>query len=421
VKANQVSSFHQSSQPRWLHVDINSYFATLLQQENPSLRGKPVGVVKEIGRTCIIAASKEAKARGVGTASRLPEAKKLIPDLIIVPAQFDFYLDATRRLQRLFTSLVPDVQIFSLDEAFLNLTNCSWLYPDLYAFGRQVQEQIKAELGDWVTANVGIGSNRFLAKVAGETGPKGSVTEINQNNLDATLGQTPFRSVCGVGYRLEKRLRAIGVTNLYQLHLVTDEDLITQVGPFWAKELRQMAKGEEPNLFSHIDVNPHMKSVGRSITGYGLCNDEQVIKQTLYNLVMEVTSKARQLHLAGRQITVYLQGENRYWFRFVTSKAYTNQTQEMWQVVYYQLYQSWKRSFKVIKFGVRLSLLCPTNKVNQPLWPAWHKQQKIEEAVDKVTAKYGLFTVRPGSLLKGRLIRPEVTGFLGDKQYYLGS
>ena len=102
----------------WAHVDINSYFATLLQQENPALRGKPVGIVKEVGRTCIIAASKEAKALGVGTGSRLQDAKH-VPDLILVPAQFDFYLDATKRLKRLFESLAPTVQIFSLDELLL--------------------------------------------------------------------------------------------------------------------------------------------------------------------------------------------------------------------------------------------------------------------------------------------------------------
>ncbi len=411
---------HTPDSACWAHVDINSYFATLLQQENPALRGRPVGIVKEAGRTCIIAASKEAKALGVGTGSRLADARH-IPDLVLVPAQFDFYLDATKRLKRLFESLTPSVQIFSLDEAFINLSHCRRLYPDLNEFGELVQDKIKAELGEWVTANVGISWNRFLAKMAGETAPKGSVTQITHSNLDEKFSTTSFGDVCGVGFRLERRLAALGVRNLYQLHLITDQELKHYFGPFWSVQLRRMSLGEEPDLFSHIDANPHMKSVGRSITGYRLCDDEAEIKRVLYNLVIEVTSKTRAMQLAGRQISVYLHGEDQYWFDHVTLPSYTDQSKEMFELVYHHLYQRWERSFKVIKFGVRLGLLKPATQIGRPLWESWHRQQRLEQAVDRISDKYGLFAVRPASLLKGTLIRPEVTGFLGDKLYQFGA
>jgi len=405
----------------WAHVDINSYFATLIQQENPALRGQPVGIVKESGRTCIIAASKEAKLLGVSTGSRKDEALLLAPNIRLIPAQFDFYLDATKRLKRLFESLSPEVQIFSLDEAFINLTSCKYLYRDTHTFGTLVQTKIKQELGEWVTANVGISWNRFLAKIAGETGPKGSITSINQENLDYKLATTKFTDVSGVGYRLEKRLKAIGIENLYQIKLFSNQELEKHLGPFWSKQLRKMSFGEEPNLFEHIDSNPHMKSVGRSITGYKLCNNETEIKQILYNLVLETASKARSMGLAGRQISVYLSGEGRYWFSHVTLPSYVNQNKEVFELVYHYLYKKWQRSFLVIKFGVRLSLLKPETQINQPLWPTWHKQRYLEKAVDELAQKYGLFTVRPASLLNGQLIRPEVTGFLGDKSFQLGS
>lgn len=400
----------------WAHVDINSYFATLLQQENPALRGKPVGIVKEHRRSCIIAASKEAKALGVGTGSRAQDVRH-VSDLILVPAQFDFYLDATKRLKRLFESLAPTVQIFSLDEAFIQLTDCQRLYPDPIVFGTLVQDKIKAELGEWVTANVGLSWNRFLAKMAGETGPKGSVTKITPDNLDEKLSTTAFRDVCGVGYRLEKRLAALGIENLYQIHLVTDAELQDHFGPYWSQQLRRMSRGEEPDIFDRIDRNPLMKSVGRSITGYRPCDSEMEIKRTLYNLVIEVTSKARKMGLAGRHISVYLMGDHQYWYDHVTLKRYTNQTQEMFDLVYSHLYGSWTRHFQVMKFAVRLSMLQPVSSVERPLWPQWQRRQQLEQAVDQVTAKYGLFTVRPATLLRGRLIRPEVTGWLGDKTY----
>ncbi len=90
-----------------LHVDINSYFATLLQQENPALRDRPLGVTKGEGRTCLIATSKEAKKFGIKTGMRLKEALPLYPKLITAPAEFERYLDATKRLKKLFESIAP--------------------------------------------------------------------------------------------------------------------------------------------------------------------------------------------------------------------------------------------------------------------------------------------------------------------------
>jgi DNA polymerase IV len=114
---------------RWVHVDINSYFATLLQQENPFLRNKPIGVVKDFGRTCLIAVSKEAKKKGIKTGCPLAEAKLLCPEIMAVPVNFEMCLSATIRLKKLFEALAPEVLIFSLDEAFINIGDCQLIYP----------------------------------------------------------------------------------------------------------------------------------------------------------------------------------------------------------------------------------------------------------------------------------------------------
>src|SRR5258708_27057616 len=113
------------------HVDINSYFATMVQQENPALRGKPVGIVKGKGRSCIIASSNEAKKYGIKTGCRVKEARLLYPNIILVPAAFDIFLSSTHKLKEIFTSLSPSVNIFSLDEAFLTMTGCEMLMDQL--------------------------------------------------------------------------------------------------------------------------------------------------------------------------------------------------------------------------------------------------------------------------------------------------
>jgi len=404
-----------------LHIDINSYFATLLQQKYPSLRGKPVGIIKDVGRTCVIAASKEAKALGVITGSNTREAKLRAPGIILQPAEFDLYLDSTRRLQKLFLSIAPHVQIYSLDEAFIDISDCSLIYPHPHRLAIQIKLHIKKELGEWVTCNIGISRNRFLAKLGSELSPKDSIITVDKHNQDDFLSTTDFKSVCGVGYRLEHRLHALGIESLYALNFVGDDFLHQHFGPFWSVQLRRMSQGKEPHLFSTIDQNPHMKSVSRSITGYRPTKNQQEIKQILYNLSAEVIHKVRVMDLVGRQIYVKLYGSRHqtFWSNFITVKTPINHLSDFFEILYYRLgTHQVAGNFPVIKFAVRLSLLIP--KLSDQLLPDWQKQERLASAVDKLWHKYGLFSVYSGLLGGKQIIKPEVTGFFGDKKFYFG-
>lgn len=457
-----------------LHVDINSYFATLLQQENPNLRGKPIGVVKDIGRTCIIAASKEAKLYGVKTGTTTSDAKQRCPTIQFLAADFDRYLAATQALSALFHHLCPTVYIYSLDEAFLDITDCqSYLYPDPLGFAKTVQSKIKQTLGEWVTCNVGISYNFLLAKLASEIAPKGSVKTIDQVNRDSTLATVNFGDVCGVGFRLERKLQALHVTHPYQIRFLNPTELERWVGSFWQKELFKIAYGEETHHFellqdtikgyhpklvedptevmvlrsiqdpignigsnnlsspandqqsinqpapSNQPSTNQMKTVSRSTTTWQLINDENTIRQILLNLSIEVTYKARQMRLTGRQIGIFLSGHGKSWSTHLTLKHLIHHTPEYFHYLYHHLYLSWQRPFPIIKFGVYLSLLQSIDLTPTPLLPSWHQQEKLTQATDALNHRYGLFTLRPASLLNtATILRPEVTGFLGDRTFW---
>lgn len=429
-KALSVTSLPASPQStplrRVAHVDINSYFATILQQENPKLRNRPLVVTKDHGRTCVIAASKEAKVFGIKTGCSLREAKALAPDILVVPAYFDMYLSATKKLQQLFDDLAPNVDIFSLDEAFIDISDCGQLYPDAHAFGALVQSRIKQTLGDWVTCNVGLSYNRLLAKMTSEVSPKGSITEVTPDTKDALLARVPFSAVCGVGMRLEARLARLGVTTPYGINLVSDEELQAAFGPFWSVQLRKIGQGEDPHLFTHQRTTPHMQSIGRSLTCFKVWQDEASIRHTMYNLIEEVIYKARKLGLAGRSVSIGLRGQGEYngpsphWFAHRRLPHPVRHSREMFEVLYHQLYQQWRRPWPIVKVSVQLSDLKPWAEMQPVLWPEWHRQEVISTALDTLTHKYGLFTVRPATMLQHQLIRPEVTGYLGDKNYQLG-
>jgi len=436
---NIEKSRHDFYLRKFLLIDINSYFATLLQQENPFLRGKPVAIVKETGRTCIIAASKEAKKCGIQTGSNVVQARQMAPELVVMGAEFDLYLDATKRLIKIFQNVSPRVNVYSLDEAFVEITQCGRLRADARTLAQNIQQQIQTELGSFVTSNVGIGPNRFLAKMAAEIAPKGSVLEINQENLDPILAQVGFADVCGIGPRLARKLALMGVTHPYQIRFYDEQDLQPLFGPFWSQELLKMAYGQEPHHLALLDkefVNDGSQagtqrdywrppqSVSRSITLWQLADDEQEIKQVLYNLTREVIFKVRKLKMAGRRISVSLSGSHNFqdlfWKSHQTLSTFVNHTQQMFEIVYQKLYSTWQRNFKPIKFRVCLSLLKPTKQINPSLLPSWQKQEAVETALDEIAERYGLFAVRSALLTKEKqIIRPEVTGFLGDKQYQL--
>ena len=404
----------------FLHVDINSYFATILQQENPLLRGKPVGVVKDAGRTVLIATSKEAKQYGVGTGSYVADGQKRCPTLAVLPAEFDRYLAATKQLYQIFNQVAPTVQIYSLDEAFIDISDCRrYLYPDTEQLARHIKQLIRTSLGDWVTCNIGIGPNRFMAKLASEMSQPDSILVADAENTDLLLAQAAFKNVCGIGHRLEHKLKSFGVTNPYQIRFYSDEDLTQLVGPFWAVELKKIAYGQEPHLLELVSKpTPHQKTVGRSITGWRTTTNSNEILRVLLNLTEEVTFKTRCMDLAGRQVLLSLSGQDQHWHSHKTSKFPIRHTQAMFGIIKDELFPQWRNNFAVIKFAVALSLLKPINQTPLPLWFDWQQAEKITQATDNINQRYGLFTIKSGNLLNHKIIKPEVTGFLGDKHYH---
>ena len=411
------------------HVDINSYFATMLQQENPNLRGKVVGVVKSAGRTCIIASSNEAKRVGIKTGCLLKDARKLALGIIVVPAQFDIMLSATRKLKKMFEDFSPSVDVFSLDEVFLDLTGCEKLFASPTEYAHKIQSRIREVIGEWVQCNVGISHNKLLAKLAGEMAPKGTVFHIDENNLDEILKIAKFRDVCGIGYRLEKRLSVLGAQHPYEINLLDDSTLLEYFGPHWAVELRKIGLGQETHFFTNPARTswgrgattekdlPYQKSVGRTITGYKLCDDEEQIRRVLLNLLEEATHKLRAMDLSGRKIGISLSGHDQYWGDGKTLSYWVRHTDEIWKLLYDGMYRKWDRTFPVIKFGVWIGDCRPTSVIPQSFLPEWERRETKYTMIDKVNDRFGSFTLYPARLLGGPIIKPEVTGYLGDKVY----
>jgi DNA polymerase-4 len=399
-----------------LHVDMDSFFATCEQQANPFLRGKPVGILKAEGRNCVIAASVEAKKYGVKTGTNVWEAKKLCPKIFFLPADFDKYFAVTKKFLKIAKEFTPLVELFSIDELFLDVTKTKGFFGGEIFLTVELKERIKRQIGEWISCSVGISYNKLLAKIASGINKPDGIFVIDKKNKDEVLGEIKLTNVCGIGLRIEARLKELGVTNLLQLRRAPYSFLETSFGPFWAQELKRFSYGESSSRVILQTDLPEAKSVSRTFTLFSNTTDETVVRRTIYNLCCEIGQKLRQMKMVGRCFGLAIRGENWGDFRRWTQKRFIDDEREIFEVCW-QLYKAMNWRFSVRFLGVWVSLLEKRQKLTLDIFPEAQKREKVLEAVDRINMKFGEFCVYPGRLLGGEIVRPEVNGYLGDKKY----
>ncbi|MBW4062133.1 hypothetical protein HJC99_06180 [Candidatus Saccharibacteria bacterium] len=199
--------------PLVMHVDMNSCFASVEQQANRLLRGKSVGVAANVSMGgCIISPSKEMKARGVKI-GRVRDALAVIPEAVIIPSDPDKYFYIHQRFSKLFKEYSPDVVPLSIDEAVINFQGTLGMHhKDMVEIGREIKTRMAAEIGDSLTCNVGIGTNRFLAKLAAGLHKPDGLDVITHENLREVYSSLDLMDLCGINTRNKVRLVMAGIT-----------------------------------------------------------------------------------------------------------------------------------------------------------------------------------------------------------------
>lgn len=397
-----------------MHVDMDSYFATVEQQANPYFRGKPLGVIKAEGRGCIIAASKEAKLLGIKTGTTVWEARKIFPKIILVPADFWKYFSITEQFLSILKSYTPVLEVFSLDEAFLELDN------DVFKIALDIKRRIKEEIGEWITVSIGISYNKLLAKLGGEISKPDGLLVINKDNLDLVLRKAKLSDFCGIGRRIEERLNLMGIKNILDLRTVSLKDLIRVFGDFQGTKLYNMAYGiDNSPLVPYCDI-PYPKSVSRTFTLFKNEVDERVIKKTIYNLCLEVGAKLRGVGMAGRLVALFVRGEDYSVSDHKLRKIYINDGEEIFKIAW-MLYEKMNFKHYVRFLGIYVGLLERSCNLPMSIFDEDRRREKVLSAMDTVNSKYGDFTIYPAAILGQELIRPEVNGFFGDKKIQLSN
>ncbi|PYP92479.1 MAG: DNA polymerase [Candidatus Angelobacter sp. Gp1-AA117] len=216
-------------QVNWLFVDMNSYFASVEQQEQPQLRGKPTAVVTvDVDSTCCIAASYEAKAFGVSTGTQLGDAKKRCPALQVIEARHDLYVKYHNRIKEAVESCLHVSKIVSVDEMECQLMGREREPQPARTLAQQVKKAIRNRVGEYLRCSIGLAPNRLLAKMASNMQKPDGLVMITRNQLPEVLLLLKLRDIPGVGERMELRLRKQGIVTMKQL-LDLDMDAMTKL------------------------------------------------------------------------------------------------------------------------------------------------------------------------------------------------
>lgn len=389
-----------------LHLDMNSYFATAEQQANPYLRGKPIGIIKAAGRGCIIAASVEAKRFGVRTGTTVWEAQKMCPQIVLVPSDMEKYFSLTQKLIQITDDYSPVREIFSIDEVFADLTETQYLFGGgALQAAMEIKVRIRRELGEWMRCSVGISFTKLLAKLASEMHKPDGLTWLTPGNYLEQTEKLPVEEVCGIGRARTKYLHARGA---YTLGQARKFELPTEIADLvWLKN--------DIEMVTDADLEP-AKSVSRTFTTFREFESRDKIEQLVRNLVEEAAAKLREMKMAGRTFCLSLSSGQRQ-FSFWARRTVESPTDDP-LIIFNLLWQKFTEApLPSVRFaGVHLTNLIPNIQL-----PISNERQKLLGAADEVNRKWGLFTLYPARLLSEELIRPEVTGFLGDKWYRFGS
>ncbi|MBU0646086.1 DNA polymerase IV [Patescibacteria group bacterium] len=286
-----------------LHIDMNSYFASVEQQANPFLRGKAIAITgKSKERSVVCTASIEAKKLGVKTAMSTWEAEKICPQLIFICGDPEKYSEITARFNRIFYEFTDRVEQFSVDESFLDITDAARDYLGATIMAQMIRARLREDCGARITASIGIAPNKLMAKLASETVKPNGLTVVQPHQVIDLLDRSKPQDLCGIGPCLGRRLENLGLTNFSLLRQYPIELLIKEFKSYgyW---LHQAAHGRDDSPVCTDEADP--KSVGHSYTLPHDTYDPREMKRYLLKMADKIAWRLRRDDFRARTIHAY--------------------------------------------------------------------------------------------------------------------
>ena len=394
-----------------LLVDMNAFFASVEQQCNPALQGKPVlvgGSVKK--RSVVAAASYEARPYGIKSGMSLVEAINLCPNSILVEGNPQKYIDTSHKVFGICADYTDQMEIYSIDECFMDVTYTQELFGGAVEIAKTIKRRIKEETN--LTCSIGIGPNKILAKLASGMKKPDGLVQIKQEDAKALLERLPVEDLHGIGNNLQARLRKMGIITAGDLGRASKTLLNREFG-IVGDALHNMGNGTYSPPVVPYHSKPDMKSMGHSYTLDRNTKNWDIVRKHLLRLSEMVGWRLRENGYSGKTISLIIRyADLNFYSRQKSIQDYLDDGFEIYKVALsiMKQYEHDKRAVRLV--GVSVSNLV-RGKHQLNLFENTH-WRSVMQAVDSINRKYGEFTIMRGSLV-GLKTQVKTHGFDGKQ------
>ena len=383
-------------------VDMNCFFAQVEQQDNPFWRNRPVAVTNGRLGSTIITASYEARAFGVKTGMRLKEARTLCPNLIQAPSRPYRYAEKSTRIMEALEQITPDLEIYSVDEAFLDVTHCQNLLGTPETIAKLVKTTVSDASG--LTCSIGVSGDRTTAKFAAKLNKPDGLTIIAPWEAEARLANEPVTELSGISKGIGGFLNKYGVYKCGDMKKIPISILAKRFGNP-GRRIWLMAQGKDPEPITTVVKAP--KTIGHGKVMPPGTHDLRTILIYLQHMAEKVGTRLRRHNFQSNQFFIGIKTEDGW----LGTKARIDFATDDGLVIYELCRRFINDSWNGQAAGqVQITALNPTECRQQDMFldnTQQLKREKINQAVDKINERYGEFTVAPMPVI-GRSEMPNV-------------
>lgn len=379
-----------------IHCDMDAFYASVAELDDPSLRGKPVVVGAGI-RGVVLSANYAARKFGIRAAMPVGRAKRMAPNAIFVTPDHHRYSEISAKVMKIFESFTPFVEPLSLDEAFMDVTGAQRLLGTPREIGQAIRKRVHDECG--ITCSVGIASNKFIAKLAsGHCKPNG-LLEIPDDRVISFLHPLPVSDLWGVGPKTSEQLQRLGLNQISDIAHTPLDTLKRALGDATGEHLHNLSWGRD---YREVIVDDPDQSIGANETfSYDIDDPETILREYL-KLTERASTRLRSRDLYAKTISITVRFSD---FKTITrSKTLPlpiSSTHEIYQVVK-DLYLALKLERVQLRLvGVSLSNFKEEAPEQLMLGQREKGWREAESAIDQAAARFGEKSVRPARLFRG--------------------
>ncbi|HEX7259834.1 MAG TPA: hypothetical protein VF272_02795 [Candidatus Saccharimonadia bacterium] len=394
--------------PKVMHIDLNSAFAMTEQQANPLLRGRPVGVTNRLNDYAIcITASNEAKNLGIGIGTRWHEARAIAPGFTMLESDPDKYTHVHRKMKAIFESYSPTAYMKSVDEGVIDFQGMRSILKgrSLEDIAQEIKQRVRVEVGDYMTVNIGIAQNRWLAKVAAEFHKPNGLLTINPGEQEALFCMLPLTKLPYIKRRTERRLNRVGIYSAVDFYHAPYWLLFRQVfgsvnGHHWYLKLRGYETERQYGI----------RTVGRNYVLEHRTDNVEELSLLFHKAAVKISRRLKRNNLAARGLSLYLRYDQPRGSDTHYDHPRRWHGRQMWSTAVRRGDQLHQRAMELFRSGPPGLTVNHLYMISYGLEPyrgtvqptlfndSQAQRERLEDAINTINDRYGELIIQPATV-----------------------